>query len=73
MSAKIIQSSIPTKGDVPVQAVLDGAAHAGLRQVLLLGRMPNGQLYPASSMGDVGDMLLLVEEWKHKLLSGDYA
>lgn len=72
MSAEIIQSGIPTKGDIPVPRVIGGAAGARLEQVFILGREPGGRLYAAASTGCTGDLLLLIEEWKHKLLSGGY-
>lgn len=73
LGADIIEGRIPTKGDVPVQKVIDGAADARLEQVFILGRHPNGGLYAAASTGCAGDLLLMVEEWKHELLSGRYA
>lgn len=61
-----------TKLDVPVDKVLDGAASATLEAVFVLGRDADGTLYAASSVADMGDVLIMIEEWKHELFSGGY-
>jgi hypothetical protein len=67
----VIRAEFLTKADLPVDRVLDGAKD--LESVFVLGRDAEGGLVAASSTGDVGEILLMVEEWKHKLLSGGYA
>jgi hypothetical protein len=61
-----------TKLDVPVEKVLGGTQEAELHEVLVLGRKEDGELYAASSTGDMGKLLLLFEEFKHRVLAGEY-
>ncbi len=70
--SNVVNIDTLTKLDVPVEAVLGGALDAKLETVLVLGCADDGEIYAASSTGDVGALLLMIEEWKHKLLSGEY-
>jgi len=47
-------------------------AAKGLKEVLVLGENAEGEWYFASSTGDIGTLLWLVEAFKHDLLSGDF-
>ena len=70
MSAEI--HSLPTALDVPVENVLDGAKGALLENVLVAGFDAGGELYAASSIGDKGELLRILETFKFKLMSGAY-
>ena len=59
-----------TKMPIPVERVLDGARD--LQEVLVIGWDKDGELYGASSTGEVGELLELIERFKFKLLHGDY-
>ena len=72
MSAEIIPLGLSTRLEIPVSEVLDGAQDAGLGQVLVLGRDSRGKVFAAASTADTGVLLLLIEGWKHKLLSDGY-
>lgn len=69
--AQIIPFTGGTTLPLPVARVLDSAK--GCDAVLVLGWDAAGELYAASSSADGGELLLWVETFKHKLLSGDYA
>lgn len=68
---EVVSGDFLTKADIPVEQVLDAAKD--LDVVFVLGRDGDGELVAASSTGEVGEILLMVEEWKHKLMAGDYA
>lgn len=61
-----------TDMDIPVQRVLDGAAEAGLSRVFVIGRTEDGALFAASSSADGRDNLWDMEQFKHRLLSGEF-
>lgn len=73
MTDNVVDFTGTTFADVPVENVLDGAKKEGLDLVFVIGLHPDSdEVYSASSTGDVAEILLLLERWKHKLLSGDY-
>lgn len=61
-----------TRCELTPERVLSSAAEAGLSSVLVLGWDKNGELYAAGSAGDDANTLLLVEKFKHELLSGGF-
>ena len=58
---------------MPVEAdkVLNGAI-GHLETCLVLGDMINGALYFAGTSADKGEILFLIERFKHKLMCGDF-
>ena len=68
--AQIIPFSGWTKLPIPVETVLDAAKNCAA--VLVLGWDEAGEFYAAASMAERGELLWLVELFKHKLLAGDY-
>lgn len=58
----------PTKLDVPVDKVLDGAKAADLTEVLIIGFTKEGKPYGACSHNDAGLMLLRIEQTKQNIL-----
>jgi hypothetical protein len=55
---------------IPVARVLDGAAEC--QDVLILGTDADGEFYAAASLSDKATLLYWLEQFRHKLLSGDY-
>lgn len=64
MSAEIIPLGLSTRLEIPVSEVLDGVQD--------VGRDSLGKAFAAAGTADTGALLLLIEEWKHKLLSDGY-
>jgi hypothetical protein len=60
-----------TTDNLPPAQVLT-AAQQHCHEALVLGWDAEGELYAASTTGDLGTLLLWIETFKHKLLSGDY-
>lgn len=60
------ETSLP----LPVSRVLDCAREC--QAVLVLGQDANGDLYAASSLGDKATVLYWLEQFRHKLLAGDF-
>ncbi len=59
-----------TRLDLSVERVLDAAKEC--ETVFVLGWDQDGELYVASSTGDVAELMLLYEKWKHSFLAGHY-
>lgn len=66
--SNIIQFNNIVSAEIPCEKVLQGAIAANLDAVLVIGWDENGEMYSASSMGDVGELLLLIEKYKKELL-----
>lgn len=60
----------PTRLPVSVSRVLDAAQTC--QAVLILGTDVEGDLYAAASLSDKATLLYWLEQFKHKLLAGDY-
>jgi hypothetical protein len=56
-----------TTGDIPCDRILAAAAEADLASVMVLGWSDGGDFYLASSGGDAGGLLLLIEMAKRTL------
>ena len=56
----------------PSEQVLHGGRAFDLSPMLVLGREEDGTLYAAATIGTTADLLHLLEEFEHKLLSGAY-
>jgi len=72
MTDNIIQLHRTTNLEVPTEKVLTGALLAKLDVAFVLGRDENGKLLAFSSVGDVGQLLVMMEEFKQTLFSGGY-
>lgn len=59
-----------TKLPIPVERVLDGAKN--LDEVLVLGYSKEGRLVVAASNPDKARVLLMAQQFVHKLIRGDY-
>lgn len=65
---EVIQGSFTTTVDTSPDSVLDGAKASALRHVLVLGRWPDGSLYAAATTSDIGQALVMFEEFKKKFI-----
>jgi hypothetical protein len=59
-----------TTAPIPVSRVLDGAQ--ACEDVLVLGFLPDGELYCAATTSDGGTLLWWLETFKHRLLAGEF-
>jgi len=57
--------------DIDPDNILEGAK-GQLKQVLVIGRCEDGDYYAAASTADKGKLLLAIEEFKLRLLDGDF-
>jgi hypothetical protein len=67
---EVVNANITTKGDVPVDRVLE-SAKAECETVFVLGLTAEGELYAASSTGDTGHLMWLYERWKARLFNDE--
>jgi len=70
LTAEIITLSTSTFLDIPPDRVLDSAKET-LKSVILIGEDFSGEPYFASSMSSKGDMLLLLERFKQRILADE--
>lgn len=68
MTAEIITLDVETRLDVPVERIFKGAQESGVDPVVVIGREPNGEFYLATSIADLGHILLLLERARELLL-----
>lgn len=61
---------VVTDQPISVARVLDAAKDCAV--VLVLGERADGSYYAASSGTDKGTYLFLIEQFRHKLLAGDF-
>lgn len=66
----VITGKFNTTLDIPVEKVCDGAK-AACAKVLIIGEKADGERYFACSSGDTAEVLLMIERFKLKLLSGE--
>ena len=64
----VIVLPVPTRLDVPVERVLGAAMAAEMETAVVIGWAANGDFYFASSAGDGGDVLWLLEVARKKLM-----
>lgn len=67
----VVEFTGPTRLDIPVDRVLQGAEEANLEKCIIIGDTGE-DIYLASSMGRISEVVYLLELAKHKLLSGEY-
>lgn len=65
----VVIANIETRLPLPAERILDGARAADLTEILLLGWMPDGQFYAASTHNDIGGHLILLEKAKAVLMA----
>jgi hypothetical protein len=65
---EVIEADIPTTLDIPVERVLAQADRAKLEAAVVIGFLPNGDLFFGSSTGDAAEILWLLEVAKKKLM-----
>ena len=70
MTAEIITLNTTTFLDIPPERVLDSAKEV-VTSVIVIGEDEKGEPYFASSMTSKGDMLLLLERFKQRLLADE--
>lgn len=59
-------------GSVEPAKVLQGAIDFNLDEVVVIGRTKDGTIQFFASNGHMSDALLLIEQWKTKVLTGGY-
>jgi hypothetical protein len=71
MINNVIEGNFYTRLDIDPDKVLD-KAKGKLDKVLVIGVCTDGDDYCAASTGKKGDLLLMIELFKAKLINGDY-
>lgn len=61
-----------TRLPIPAERVIEAALKAGIEDVLILGWLPDGGLYFASSMPDEPSALWLLEIGRNELINQGY-
>jgi hypothetical protein len=70
MSSNVIQGHFRTRLDIDPDLVLQGAV-GQVNKVLVIGSCSDGDGYYAASTGNKSELLLMIEQFKFKLLNGD--
>jgi hypothetical protein len=65
---EVVIANIDTTLPLPLKRILDGAQKAELTEVVVIGWLPDGQLYLAATHGDLGGHLILLERAKATVL-----
>ncbi len=65
---KVVEFTGSTRLDLPVDTILSKVKKAKLDEIIVIGFDEEGDFYFASSKGDGGDMLWLLEKAKKMLL-----
>jgi hypothetical protein len=68
----VIRPTFITVNFIDPGIVCEAARDHKLDEVIIIG-VKNGEPYYASSTGDSGKMLLMIEKWKHDLIAADCA
>jgi hypothetical protein len=58
--------------EVDVDAVLDEVKNSKLSDVLIIGYTDDNNGFVATTISDIKEMLFMVEEFKFKLMSGEF-
>lgn len=69
---KLLKPDFYTQGEIPVGRVRK-AAKKNCEKLLCIGVDKKGEPYYAASCADGGELLWMVEQFKRKLLNGDFA
>lgn len=70
MSDKVVPLHCTTTLDIPPGRVLDAAKEQEIDPVVVIGRNKDGELYLASSTGDILEVNWLLDLAKRELLAG---
>ena len=65
-----VLENLVTRNPLPVEPILDAARCC--TKVLIVGETAEGEPYCASTIGDKGELLWLIETFKQALLHGDF-
>jgi hypothetical protein len=65
---EVIEANFQTSLDIPADKVLQGAVDEGLDTAVVIGWDKDDSFYFASSVGSIGETLLLLELAKKRLL-----
>lgn len=68
MTDNVITLDVDTTLPIPAERILEGARLNEVSPLLLIGWKPDGELYLASTHGDLGEHLILLERAKAVLL-----
>jgi hypothetical protein len=68
----VVPLNVATTLDIPAEQVLSAAQEAELETVLILAVCKDGEHYEASTTGHAGQLLWLMERFRHKLMAGDF-
>jgi len=66
---EVIELDIDTTLDIPPVKVCEAAMHADLSSVMVIGWDKAGQFYMASSSGDIGELLIMLELGKRETVA----
>ena len=70
--ADVVDFGGTTKLDINPQRIIEGLEGQNFTHILVLGWIDDDEHYFASNTGKKGELLLLIEEFKHRLIAGDY-
>jgi len=70
--ADIIDLPVITKLDINPNKVVEGLSGTEFSHILVLGWDSDDEFFIASNTGKKGENLLLIEEFKLRLIRGDY-
>ena len=68
MSENVIEFPGPTLLDIPPEKILTGALEAKLSMCIVIGECANGEIYTATSTGDLAEIILALEMCKLEFL-----
>ena len=63
----VVTFDAPTRLDIPVDRVLDGAKESGLSSVVVIGFREDGEFYFSSSQADAADVAWLCQRALYEL------
>lgn len=70
-TTNVVDLSVVTTLDIPVERILRKAMEADLESIIILGMRKNGEEYFCSSVADGGTVLWKLERCKRQLLATD--
>lgn len=63
----VVVLDVATRLPVPVERVLRGALEAGLESVIVMGILPDGEEYIATSLDDMRHVAWLADRVRHRM------
>ena len=70
MNGTVVDLGCTTTADIPPEKILNGALRAGLKEVVVIGTLPDGSVYFAMSTAEAPDINWLLDCAKRLLLDG---